>query len=279
MLSRIVGTCGCMAALVSPAVAVAQSLLVASPAVVINDRTRTAPLVLINDGVEAVEATVSTFFGYPVTDSTGRMYLRTFAGSADTAPSAAGWVESFPKRLRIAPKSRATVRLLVNPPAGLKPGEYWSRLMVSARGGHAPVAGIADSLGVVAKLDLEVRSVIALFYRVGTPATGVTMSGLRSWRTGDSLTARVLLTRTGNAAFVGAVRARLVDAKGVTRSETLLPVGVYYDLEPLVGLPLAGVPPGHYTLRLETVAHRPDVLPELLLPAASARDSLPVDIK
>src|SRR5918999_5717693 len=81
--------------------ATAQSVMVASPAIVIDDRTRTGTMTLINDGIEAVEVGVSTFCGYPVTDSVGRMFLRTFAEPADTLPCAADWIQSFPRRLRI----------------------------------------------------------------------------------------------------------------------------------------------------------------------------------
>src|SRR5919112_86371 len=145
-------------ALTSPAAA--QSLMVASPGVLLDDRTRTGSLTLINDGMEPVEVSVSSFCGYPVTDSLGLMYLRTFATVDDTMPCAAKWIQSFPRRLRIGPKSRATVRLLVTPPAGLPPGEYWARVMASAKAGETEIGGLADSRGIQAKLALEIRSVV-----------------------------------------------------------------------------------------------------------------------
>ena len=254
----------------------AQSVMVASPAIVIDDRTRTGALTLINDGIEPVEVSVSTFCGYPVTDSVGHMYLRTFATPADTMPCAAEWIQSFPRRLRIDPKSRATVRLLVTPPAGTPPREYWARVMASAKAGTIAIGGLPDSSAIQASLAVEIRSVVGLFYRKGKVRTGVEMDRLRAEVQGDSLVARALLTRQGDAAFVGSLKATLRDPAGKTLSESLLPLGVYYTLEPRFTVPLAGVPAGRYELSVEAVSRRPDLPADMLLATLPVRRSLEV---
>lgn len=259
-----------------PARAAAQSVMVASPAIVIDDRTRTGALTLINDGIEPVEVSVSTFCGYPVTDSIGRMYLRTFATPADTMPCAAEWIQSFPRRLRIDAKSRTTVRLLVTPPAGAPPREYWARVMASAKAGTIALGGLPDSSAIQASLAVEIRSVVGLFYRKGKVQTGVEMDRLRAEVQGDSLVARTLLTRQGDAAFVGSLKATLRDPAGKTLSESLLPLGVYYTLEPRFTVPLAGVPAGRYELSVEAVSRRPDLPADMLLATLPVRRSVEV---
>jgi hypothetical protein len=254
----------------------AQSLMVGSPAVVIDDRTHTAALTLINDGVAPVEVSVSTFCGYPVTDSIGQMYLRTFATVDDTIPCAAKWIQSFPRRLRVEAKSRATLRLLVTPPSGLPPREYWARLLVAAKEGQVPIAGIADTASIQARLDLEVRSVVGLFYRKGSVHTGVSLERLRAQVEGDSLVGRTLLTRQGDAAFVGSLKAVLRDPAGKVRAQSQLPLGVYYALEPRFTLPVAGLPAGSYQLSVEAVSSRPDLAADLLLPTVPVQRSVPV---
>jgi hypothetical protein len=258
-----------------PACGLAQSLMVASPAIVVNDKGRTGTLTLINDGITPVEVTVSTFCGYPVTDSIGRMYLRTFATPDDTMPCAAKWIESFPRRLRIDAKSRATVRLLVTPPPDLPPREYWARVMAAATGGQVGVEGVPDS-AIQATLNVEIRSVVGLFYRRGDPHTGVTLEALHAAPMADSLVGRVLLTRQGDAAFVGSLKASLSDATGKIRSRGQLPLGVYYTLEPRFALPIAGLPAGRYTLSVEAVSSRPDLPADMLLPVVPVHQAVEV---
>lgn len=259
-----------------PVRATAQSLMVASPAIVVDDRTRTGALTLINDGIEPVEVSVSTFCGYPVTDSIGRMYLRTFAEPADTMPCAAEWIQSFPRRLRIDAKSRATVRLLVTPPAGAPPREYWARVMASAKAGTIAIGGLPDSSAIQASLAVEIRSVVGLFYRKGKVQTGVEVDRLRAEVEGDSLVGRALLTRRGDAAFVGSLRATLRDPAGKALSQSLLPLGVYYTLEPRFTLPLSGVPAGRYELSVEAVSSRPDLPAHMLLATVPVRRTVEV---
>jgi hypothetical protein len=262
----------------APPRAAGQSLMVASPAVSIDDRIRTGALTLINDGISPVEVSISTFCGYPVTDSLGRMYLRTFDTVDDTMPCAAKWVQSFPRRLRIGGKSRATVRLLVTPPADLQPGEYWSRIMASAKGGELAIAGVPDARGIQASLALEIRSVIGLYYRKGNPRTGVALDGLRASVRADSLMGRVRLTRQGNAAFVGSIKTSLRDRAGKVRVEGLLPLGVYYTLEPRFSLPLEGLAAGRYQLAVEAVSSRPDLPAEVLLPTVPVRQTMDITL-
>jgi hypothetical protein len=273
--SRAVGSATVLLLALLPVRGLAQSLMVASPAIVISDQTRTGALTLINDGITPVEVGVSTFCGYPVTDSIGQMYLRTFTAPDDTMPCAAKWIQSFPRRLRIDAKSRATVRLLVTPPPNLPPREYWARVVTSAKVGQMSVGGLPDS-AIQATLNVEVRSVVGLFYRSGSLRTGVTLVALRAGAMGDSLVGRVLLTRQGDAAFVGSLKASLRDTTGKIRSQGQLPLGVYYTLEPRFALPVGGLPTGRYMLSVEAVSSRPDLPADMLLPTVPVHQTVEV---
>jgi hypothetical protein len=268
-----------LAALAYPtASALAQGVLVAPHAIVIDHRTRSGSLSLYNPGDDAAEVTLSTFFGYPVTDSTGDFELKTVEKPGPDAPSAAGWVEAFPKRMLLAPKERQTVRLLARPPARLPDGEYWARLVVAAKGGSVPMPGVGDSTGITVGLNLEVRTVLPLQYRKGAVATSVRLSRLAAAVEGDSLAVRMRLDRMGTAAFIGTVRGALADSANRTVATFSSPVAVYYDMEPRVttALPRGGLPPGRYRLRVEVAAEREDLAPEVLLRARPVLDSLEV---
>jgi P pilus assembly chaperone PapD len=258
-------------------VAVAQGVIVAPHAVYLDHRTRSASITLYNPGADPAEVTISSMFGYPVTDSAGHFMLQIPDSVDDSMPSATAWIEAFPRRMTIPPLQRQTVRLLARPPQGLADGEYWSRVMISAKGGAVPVTG-ADTAGIAIGLTLEVRTIIPLIYRKGTLHTGVTLSHLRAEPVGDSLVIRVRLQRQGTSAYLGTVGATLLTDAGAKVATLNQPVAVYYDAEPVFALPLHGVAAGTYRLRLELSSERPDIAPELLLQAPVVRDSVMVQL-
>lgn len=255
----------------------AQGVIVAPHAVFFDHRTRSASLTLYNPGAEPAEVAISSFFAYPVTDSLG--YFTLFVPDSVTAsmPAATAWIEAFPRRMTMPPLSRQTVRLLARPPQGLSDGEYWSRVLISAKGGAVQVAG-ADSNDIEVGLTLEVRTIIPLLYRKGPQHTAVAISGLRAIRAGDSLAVRVRLERQGSAAYVGTAKGVLSTLTGVTVATFQQPIAVYYDAEPVFTLPLPAQAAGTYRLRLELNSERTDIPGELLLKAPVVADSVEVSL-
>src|SRR6266542_3026046 len=196
---RALGVAGVLA--LGGASLAAQGVMVAPHAVFIDHRVRSGSVLLYNPGTEPVEVTISTLFGYPTTDSTGAIVLRTVAAPDSTLPSALAWIQAFPRRLTVAPLERQTVRLLARPPAGLADGEYWVRLVIAAKAGTVPITGLADTTGIQVGLTLEVRTVIGVAYRKGAVTTGVALSNVRARLVGDTLVTWSRLERRGNAAY------------------------------------------------------------------------------
>ncbi len=252
----------------------AQGVMVAPHAVYIDHRVRSGSVLLYNPGTEPVEVTISTLFGYPTTDSTGAIVLRTVDAPDSTLPSALAWIQAFPRRLTVAPLERQTVRLLARPPVGLADGEYWVRLMIAAKAGQIPIVGVADTTAIQVGLTLEVRTVIGVAYRKGPVTTRLVLSNVRAQLLGDTLVTWSRLVRQGNAAFVGTVRGTVVDSTGATRASFASPLGVYFTMEPRIASVIGKLPRGRYWLRYEVVAEREDLDPTLVLPAPPVRDSV-----
>ena len=261
----------------------AQGVMVAPHAVFIDHRLRSGSVLLYNPGTEAVEVMISTIFGYPTTDSTGRIKLDTLI--ADSTVSALGWIQAFPRRLTVGPRERQTVRLLARPPAGLPDGEYWLRLVIAAQAGRVPITGVSDTTAIQVGLTLEVRTIIGVNYRKGPVSTGVTLSQVRAQIVGDSLITRSKLERRGNAAFIGMIRETLVDSTGAVHAQRVgdsvvttfaSPIGVYFSMQPRLAtaIPQPGLPRGRYWLRYEVVAERDDLDPTVVLKAPAVRDSV-----
>ncbi len=262
---------------------VAQGVMVAPHAVFIDHRVRSGSVLLYNPGTEPVEVSISTIFGYPTTDSTGRITLDTLL--ADSTVSALGWIQAFPRRLTVGPRERQTVRLLARPPVGLPDGEYWLRLVIAAQAGRVPITGVADTTAIQVGLRLEVRTIIGVNYRKGPVSTGVTVSQLSARIIGDSLITRSKLERHGNAAFIGMIRETLVDSTGAVRAQRVgdsvvttfaSPIGVYVAMQPRLASAIPGpaLPRGRYWLRYEVVAERDDLDPTVVLKAPAVRDSV-----
>ena len=256
----------------------AQGVVIAPHALFIDGRARSGSVLLYNPNTEPVEVSISLLFGYPVTDSLGRIVLRTIDHPDSTMRSAAEWIQAFPRRLSVPPLERQTVRLLGSPPPGLPAGEYWARLVIAARGGQAPVTGVTDTAAVKVGLTLEVRTIIGVYYRQGAVRTGVAMSNLRTALAGDSLVVRSRLVQQGNAAYIGTVQGVLTDPTGATRGEFKAPIGVYYTMEPRYAMRIGALTPGRYWLKVKLTTEREDLGPEVLLPSAVARDSVEVGI-
>jgi P pilus assembly chaperone PapD len=265
-----------LAALALASPLAAQGVLIAPTTVVIDARSRTSSLLLVNQGDEPAEVDISTFFAYTVTDSTGQLHLHTPDSMESGLVSAAEWIRAFPRRMTIAPKSQQTVRLLVSPPADLPDGEYWARLAVLARGGRVPLETSTDTSLVNVGLSIEVRTLLPVLYRKGKVETGIALSRLRASRVADSVVMRGRLERQGNAAMIGTLRGELVDAAGQVRASFTQPVSTYLALEPRFVAPADSVPSGDYTLRMEVSPERRDLPPEALLPFRTVRDSVAV---
>lgn len=257
--------------------AAAQGVVVAPHAVYLDHRTRSASVTLYNPGAEPAEVAITSVFGYPVTDSVGHFTLLVPDSVEASMPSATAWIEAFPRRMTLPPLARQTVRLLARPPQGLADGEYWSRVVISAKGGAVQVAS-ADSSGIQIGLTLEVRTIIPLIYRKGPQRTAISISGLRAARSGDSLAVRVRLERSGSAAYVGTAKGTLSTLTGATVATFQQPVAVYYDAEPVFSLPLPAQATGTYRLRLELSSERTDIPGELLLKAPLVTDSVEVTL-
>lgn len=275
-MNRIFGLLSLLLTL--PSLLAAQGVLIAPTSVFMDSRSRTATVLLVNPNDQPVEITLSTTYGYAITDSAGR-FEPWFTDAPDsTAPSAASWIRIFPRRVSIEPKAQQVVRLLVSPPPALADGEYWARLVVMARGGELKVSGTTDSNTVTIGLPMQVRTILPILYRKGQVETAASVSGLSATRDGDSLVVRAQLGRTGNAALLATVRGELADSAGAVRGRFALPVSIYAPIAPRFTIPVDSLPAGRYTLRVELAPGRSDLPAESLLPFRAVRDSLPVTL-
>jgi P pilus assembly chaperone PapD len=252
--------------LLRPLAVAAQAILVAPQSVVLKSRDRTGTVELYNPSARAAEVSIRAVYGHPTTTPDGDLTLVVIEQPDAAAPSAAGFVEAFPRRLVLQPNQRQTVRLLARPPAGLAEGEYWARLVIAAKDAEAPAAP-TDSTGVSVGLTLEVRTIIAVNYRNGAQRTGVQLGALTAQAQGDSLVVRAPMQRTGTAAWIGMTSVKLLDARGAVLASQSLQTAVYQSISPRFSFDRRGLAPGTYRISVDMSTDRPDVTQSTLLRA------------
>src|SRR3954471_7763692 len=164
--------------LLAIAPATTRAVTVSPNALFIDSRTRSGVLTLYNPGTTAEEIEITFAFGYPRSDLAGSIAVALADSAPPGEPSVLGFVRAFPRRLRLEPGQRQTVRILMQPPQGLAEGEYWGRVLIHSRGGRPPVE--QQQGGIRMQIDLETVIVGAVNYRNGTMRTGVKVDSARA---------------------------------------------------------------------------------------------------
>ena len=257
-----------LAALLALSPAIARAVTVSPNALFIDSRTRSGVLTLYNPGTTAEEIEITFAFGYPRSDLAGLISVA-LADSAPTGePSVLGFVRAFPRRLRLEPGQRQTVRILMQAPAGLAEGEYWGRVLIHSRGGRPPVE--QQQGGIRMQIDVETVIVGAVNYRNGTMRTGVVVDSARATvgTRGDSIRILADLSRRGNAAYIGRMTIDLVAADGRVLATMDEDLAVYRSLRKVeyLAVPAGAVLQGA-TVRYRFTTERPDIDPESRLSA------------
>lgn len=264
-----------VAMLVTPP-ANAQAILVAPQGVVLTNRERTGTVELYNPSARAAEITISAAYGHPTTTPDGDLTLVLIEHPDSTAPSAAGFIEAFPRRLILQSNQRQTVRLLARPPQGLADGEYWARLIVSSRDAAPPTVAASDSSAVTVGLSLEVRTIIAVNYRSGAQETGVRLGELSAQSRADSLVIRAPMQRTGTAAWIGTTIVSVLDTSGAVVAKQSLQTAVYQSISPRFAFDRKTLKPGRYRVTVDLNTDRPDVIQRTLLKSPAQHAELTV---
>ena len=251
----------------------AAAVAVSPIALYIDSRSRTGTLTLYNDGARPEEIEIAFAFGYPRSDSLGNVAVALADSAPAGEPSVVPWLRAFPRRLVLQPGQRQVVRVMVQPPAGVADGEFWGRVLVKSRGGQAPIEQTQGD--VTLQINLETVVAVAVSYRHGSVSTGLDVTRAEVSREGADVVTTLDLRRTGNAAFLGRLRAELLDSSGrvVGTAEDLL--AVYHDLRRRIAIPAPAGATGPFRVRLTVDTVRDDLPPEGPLPVSTITRVVP----
>jgi len=274
-VARVLGTALAVVACVALAAGTARAVTVSPTALYITSRNPSALLTLINTGSRPEEIELSIAFGYPVSDTAGVLRVDIVDSAPTGEPSLTSYLRIFPRRLVLQPGQRQVVRVMVAMPAGAANGEYWGRVLVKSRGGEPPIEQSQGNVRM--QLALETTLATAVFFQKGDVKTGISIPAAEARRMGDSVQFTLDLKRENNAAFLGRIRAELVNASGATVAEVEDVAAVYRSVRRRfmlrTGSPL---PPGAYTVRYLVDTERPDLPSQGPIKAEAVRGTVGV---
>ena len=242
------------------------STLVYPHALFMDDENRSAVLYVQNTGNYPEEVEIGLSFGYPASDSLGGVHIKYIEDPALDAPTAAEWVRALPRRVLINPGQRQAIRLLANPPTDLAPGEYWSRVIVSAHD-LRPSRALPSSARIRVGLTLETRTIISLNYRCKAVATGVILKDLQGQVVDDQVIVDITLQRHGNAAYLGKLTTTLTDLENRPLGQWDQVIAAYYEIHRRFRYPAPELTAGKYRLHVTLSTARQDIPAENLLSA------------
>ena len=242
----------------------ADAVSVSPVALYIDDRARTGTLTLFNPGTRPEEVTIDFAFGYPRSDSAGTIDVPLTGTAPEGEPSAVSWLRAFPRRLVLEPGQRQVVRVVVQPPAGLETGEYWARVLLRGRGGQPPIEQQQGDVRV--QVEVETVVVVALSYRNGGVRTGLRVTGATARLEGESVSATIDLLREGNAAFIGRIRADVLDEGGRVIAGVEDVLAVYREIRRRLIVPVPTGVAGPLRVRFTADTRRDDLPTGAALP-------------
>ncbi len=230
-------------------------------AVLLTDRRPSGAITVLNPNSAPIDVALGLRYGFVTSDSATGRTMVTFLTESLPANSATRLVRFAPARFRLPPGASQVVRFVTVTPAELADGEYWGRVTVTAAAVTDDGAGDA-TVRVSGSVNIEVQTVIPLFYRKGRLATALRGSVTSASRLDSVVQVQPHFERTGSAVGIGLVRLEVLDAANAVLQSTSRQLAVYDRLDPLYELVLPSELAGRAArVRLTVTSTRPD-LPE-----------------
>ena len=196
----------------------AGELLVAPTRVVLEGRTRSAYVMLVNKGTETTTFRISIVNRRMLDDGA-------FENASSPRPGerfATSLIRYAPRRVVLAPNAPQTIRILVRKPRDLAEGEYRSHLMFQAipdisglKSVERPNAGAPMSIRLIPIYGVTIPVII----RHGTLKLEVSITGaeLRQAKGASTPTLNIRLGRSGDRSVHGDLQVELMASSGAGR--------------------------------------------------------------
>jgi hypothetical protein len=233
---------------------------VAPPVIFLNSSSRFGMLTVEN-GTEVVqEVSVAFRFGYPTSDSLGKMSMRYDDSLEARRSSCAEWLRVFPKKFTLAPRQQQTVRIAATSPGGLTDRLFWTRCITTA----LPQQQFVDTVqrGVTTRVSFAFEQVTTVVFTAGSPRPAIELEG-KGIRPDSQVVAVLWHARLrGDAPFFGTAVTKIFDSSGRQVDETTETLAIYVDMMKRSEFKRSALRRGTYTAEVTLLSKRNDIAQE-----------------
>ncbi|HKJ33922.1 MAG TPA: hypothetical protein VKA34_18975 [Balneolales bacterium] len=245
-------------------------VIVYPTSIIASNTNRFGTFYVSNKSDRPQQITLSFRFGYPASDSLGNIFMQYKDSINAPKYSCANWIKSYPRKFILPPGQRQTVRMLLSPPADLKDGVYWTRLVTNSK----PQVDFPDTSkkGVVTHIVFAIDHVTSVMFRNGkvNARTQIQKMNIKEDSTGN-MEILVHLHRDGNAPFIGNTVLQIIDRSGKVIKTFDEPIAVYFDMIKKFKIDPENYKSGSYSAVL-TLNSKRDIIqndPELIIKPVS----------
>ncbi len=238
-------------------------VVIAPPIVFISDQVPFGTFTVSNASQVPQEVDISFRFGYPNTDSLGKVFMDYSDSATAEKYSCEQWINGFPTKFILNPGQEQVVHMSVSAPDSLADGEYWTRLITTSQ----PQQRFSETLknGISANIIFVFTQVTSVVYEKGNLGTQLDFQSLQTSQDSGAVDVYAHLKRGGNAPFLGEVSLSVSDQSGNVVYEKKELIAVYMQFVKKFAVPLSKLPPGSYTASVTVSSERPDIPAENLI--------------
>ncbi len=216
----------------------------------LNSPNRSVSVSVSNPTNTRQEIWIEYRYGYPVAGDSGKFAMHYVEPPVPASePSAVPWLKAYPQRFVLNPGESQVVRIMVTPPMGILPGEYWGRVVIGSTEREIKKT-IAPGTSPVSRFQYISQVDIPLHFRFGSVSSALTIRDFSSSIVDGKLVFGVNIIRSGNASYWGTMTTVLKDKSGKILKSQNDVVAIYRDILYPGSLDVQSVPPGPYTLEV-----------------------------
>lgn len=217
---------------------VAAGVLVAPTVVIMSDKSRTGRIMVDNPSNTPKQIAIYFSFGLPQSDSLGKIHMDLQDSNVTDPRSALGWIKAFPRKIVLPANGSQVVRLVARPPKNIADGEYWAHIVIESQEGETTLPTSTETEGITTKLNMIMRTVIALKYRTGDLYARLDMTDFTARQIDSTVEVLLDLSNRGNVSYLGTLTCKLLDAENRQISFHKSNIAVYRDLRRGIFMPI-----------------------------------------